>query len=353
MNWQIKPTEVTSKERMPVGERSDQAVRFDWFALSQRILEGNSLRAEDARELLRAPDTEILEILAAAYRVRRFYHGTRMRLNLLINAKSGLCGEDCAYCSQSKVSTAEISQYPLVNEDVIVSGARVAMERKAATYCIAISGRSPNARELERLCEAISRIKQSFPLRVCLSPGLLTLEQAQALKRAGLDRVNHNLNTGPRYYRQICSTHSYDDRLATLRSARRAGLELCCGGIVGMGEGEEDLVDFALALAELQPESVPINFLIPINGTPLAGHATPSPLFCLKALALFRFATPKSDLRIAAGREVHLGPLQPLGLFVANSIFVGDYLTTKGQPPEEDYRMITALGFEIEEVIHT
>lgn len=323
-----------------------------WFELSARILAGATLTAEDARRIVQAPNEEILELIAAAYRVRRQFHGTKVRLNMLINAKSGLCGEDCAYCSQSRVSTASIDRYPLVNEDVILAGAAVAMERKASTYCIAISGRSPTPRELEYLCRVISKIKERFPLRVCLSPGLLSLPQAQALKAAGLDRVNHNLNTARRYYAQICSTHSYEDRLATLRAARQAGLELCSGGIIGMGESEEDLVDFALALAELRPESVPINFLIPIAGTPLANQPTPTALHCLKVLALIRLATPASDLRIAAGREVHLGPLQPLGLFLANSIFVGDYLTTKGQPPEEDYRMIQALGFEIEEVIH-
>lgn len=322
------------------------------FRLSDEIIAGRRLTVEEVRAILQAPDTAILEILAAAYRVRRHFHGMKMRLNMLINAKSGLCGEDCAYCSQSKISTASIAKYPLLDEDVILAGAAAAVERKASTYCIAIAGRSPNPREMERLCQTISRIKERFPLKVCLSPGLLTLAQAEALKKAGLDRVNHNLNTGRRFYREICSTHTYEDRLATLKAARQAGLELCCGGIIGMGEGEDDLIDFILALGELRPESVPINFLIPIAGTPLEGRPAPSPLHCLKVLSLIRFATPTSDLRIAAGREVHLGPLQPLGLFVANSIFVGDYLTTKGQPPEEDYRMIAALGFEIEQVIH-
>lgn len=322
------------------------------FRLSDEIIAGRRLTAEEARAILRSPDTAILEILAAAYRVRRHFHGMKMRLNMLINAKSGLCGEDCAYCSQSKVSTASIAKYPLLDEEVILAGAAAAVERKASTYCIAIAGRSPNPRELDRLCRTISQIKERFPLKVCLSPGLLTLAQAEALKKAGLDRVNHNLNTGRRFYREICSTHTYEDRLATLRAARQAGLELCCGGIIGMGESEDDLIDFILALGELRPESVPINFLIPIPGTPLEGRPAPSPVHCLKVLCLTRFATPTSDLRIAAGREVHLGPLQPLGLFVANSIFVGDYLTTKGQPPEEDYRMIAALGFEIEQVVH-
>jgi len=323
-----------------------------WFELSERIVGGGSLTREDALSILRAPDTEILEILAAAYRVRRHFHGTRVCLNFLINAKSGLCGEDCAYCSQSKVSTASVARYPLVDEDRILEGARIAVSNKASTYCIATSGRSPSPAELDRLVKVIRAIKQDYPLRVCLSPGLLDADQARRLKAAGLDRINHNLNTSRAFYPTICSTHTYDERLATLRAAREAGLELCCGGLIGMGETEEDVADFALTLAEFQPEAVPINFLIPIEGTPLQGHHDLSPLYCLKVLAVLRFANPRSDLRIAAGREIHLGPLQPLGLFAANSIFVGGYLTTRGQPPEQDFAMIQALGFEIEQVGH-
>ncbi len=178
--------------------------------------------------------------------------------------------------------------------------------------------------------------------------GLLTEEQAARLKACGVDRINHNLNTSRRFYPQICTTHSYDERLATLQAVRRAGLEICSGGIVGMGEEEADVVDLALELGDLNVQALPVNFLEPIAGTPLAGKPLLNPRYCLKVLALFRLANPRSELRIAAGREMHLGPLQPLGLYAANSIFVGDYLTTKNQPPEEDYRMIEAMGFEVE-----
>lgn len=323
-----------------------------WFEFSDRILSGCPLTRDEAVAILHAPDSEILEILAAAYRVRRHFHGTRICLNFLINAKSGLCGEDCAYCSQSKVSTAAVPRYPLVDEDKILEGARMAVANKASTYCIAISGRSPTSTELDRLVDVIRDIKQTFPLRVCLSPGLLDLEQAKRLKQAGLDRINHNLNTSRNFYPKICSTHTYDQRLATLHTARQAGLELCSGGIIGMGETAEDVADFALTLREFRPEAIPINFLIPIQGTPLEDRHELTPMYCLKILSLFRFASPRSDLRIAAGREVHLGPLQPLGLFVANSIFVGDYLTTRGQAPHEDFSMIQALGFEVEQIGH-
>jgi biotin synthase len=167
------------------------------------------------------------------------------------------------------------------------------------------------------------------------------------LKAAGVDRVNHNLNTSRRFYPNICTTHSYQDRLDTLRAVRLSGMEICSGGIVGMGEEDSDLVDLALELGALAAEAVPINFLQPIPGTPLADTWRLDPRYCLKVLCLFRLANPQCELRMAAGREMHLRDLQPLGLFAANSMFVGDYLTTKGQPPEADYRMIESLGFEI------
>ena len=320
-----------------------------WLALADQVLQGHRLTAEQGLAILRSADSELLEVLAAAYRVRQHTWGNRVHLNFLMNAKSGLCGENCSYCSQSRVSEATIDKYNMVEEDQIFDGARVAAERQARTYCVVISGRAPQEREVDVICSVVRRIKDAFPLKLCASVGLLTPESAARLKTAGVDRVNHNLNTSERFYPQICTTHSYQDRVATLRAVRAAGLEICSGGIVGMGEEDVDVVDLAMRLAELQVEATPVNFLIPIPGIPLEKNARPlNPLYCLKVLALVRLSNPKVELRIAAGREIHLGSLQPLGLFAANSIFVGDYLTTKGQPPEEDYRMIRDLGFEIE-----
>lgn len=327
----------------------DQAAgRGRWQQLADGVLAGHALRAEEALQVLRAGDDELLAVLDAAYRVRRRWFGRRVHLNFLINAKSGLCGEDCAYCSQSKVSTAEIRRYPLLSDEQLLDGARLAAEHRAGTYCAAVSGRAPGERELQLFERVVPQIKARWGLKVCASVGLLSEAQARRLKAAGVDRVNHNLNTSRRFYARICTTHSYADRLATLRAVRAAGLELCSGVIVGMGEEQEDVVEMALTLAALQPEALPVNFLLPIGGTPLQAVRRLDPRYCLKVLSLFRLACPRSQLRIAAGREEHLGPLQALGLFVANSIFVGDYLTTRGQPPEEDLRMIAALGFEIE-----
>lgn len=318
----------------------------DWHELAGRVLEGHRLTDDEGLAVLRSGDEQLLEVLAAAYRVRYRWFGNRVHLNFLINAKSGMCGEDCGYCSQSKVSRAEIPKYDLLGPEQIVDGARMAARRRAKTYCIVISGRGPSRQDLDSLVAVVPRIKAAFDLKICVSVGLITPQQAARLKACGVDRVNHNLNTSRRFYPQICTTHSYEDRLETLRAVRDAGLEICSGAIVGMGEDDADVVELALRLGELGVEAVPVNFLQPIPGTPLEGIHRLNPRYCLKVLALFRLASPRCELRIAAGREMHLGSLQPLGLYPANSIFVGDYLTTKGQPPEEDYRMIEALGFE-------
>jgi biotin synthase len=318
-----------------------------WHELARRVLAGDRLSEAEGLAILRAADQELLDLLSAAYRVRFRRFGNRVALNFLINAKSGRCGEDCGYCSQSSISRADVPKYDLLDPETIFDGARIAAQRRAKTYCIVISGRGPSGAEIDRITRVVRRIKAEYPLKVCVSPGLLTPEQAMRLRRCGVDRINHNLNTSRRFYPNVCTTHDYQDRLDTLGAVRQAGMEICSGGIVGMGEEDADVVELALRLGELAVEAVPVNFLLPIPGTPLQGVQRLNPRYCLKALALFRLANPECELRIAAGRETHLGPLQPLGLYPANSIFVGDYLTTGGQPPEEDYRMIEALGFEV------
>lgn len=223
----------------------------------------------------------------------------------------------------------------------------MAAEREAKTYCIVISARGPSQREMDAITTIVPQIKAQYDLKICACLGLLTPEQAERLKACGVDKVNHNLNTSETFYGDICTTHTYGDRIATLQAVRSAGMELCSGGIVGMGEQDDDVVRMAFALRDLAVESIPVNFLNPITGTPLAGEGKLNPRYCLKVLAMFRFANPKSEIRIAGGRELHLGSLQPLGLYAANSIFVGDYLTTKGQAPAADYKMVEDLGFVI------
>jgi biotin synthase len=318
-----------------------------WGNLARQVLAGEPLSPEQGLDVLACPDDDLLDLLAATFRVRQHYFGRKVQLYFLMNAKSGLCQEDCGYCSQSKVSEADIPKYNLLNRQQLLDGARVAAERQAKTYCIVISGRGPTEREMQALTTLIPEIKQQFDLKICACLGLLTDDEARRLKACGVDRVNHNLNTSEEHHEQIVSTHTYQDRLDTLRAVRDAGMEMCSGGIVGMGESDADVVQMALVLRDLGVHSIPVNFLNPIDGTPLAGVRHLNPRYCLKVLCLFRLANPDREIRIAGGRELHLGSLQPLGLYAANSLFVGDYLTTKGQAPEADYEMIEQLGFEV------
>jgi biotin synthase len=317
--------------------------------LADKALRGECLTREEARSVLKASDEQLPDLIQAGWRVRFANSGRRVKLHMLINAKSGLCEEDCHYCSQSRPSTAYIDSYPLLSEKEILEGARRAVAAKALRYCIVISGRGPRPKEMVEIASAVRTIKRETPLSLCCSLGLLTREDAKTLKAAGVDRVNHNLNTSERFYKEICSTHTYGDRMETLKNAREAGLELCSGGIVGMGESDEDLIEMALALREIKPDSIPINFLHPVEGTPLGLQTPPSPTRGLKVLCLFRFLHPTTEIRIAGGREHNLRSLQAQALYIGDSIFVGGYLTTPGQKPEEAWRMIEDLGFEVEE----
>jgi biotin synthase len=317
--------------------------------LADKALARERLSVDEALAVLRSEDEELLALLQAAFRVRRAHFGRKVKLNMLINAKSGICPEDCGYCSQSIVSTAEIPRYQLLAADVLVAGAREAWARKAGTYCIVASGRRPSPRELREIVGAVRRIKEELPMKVCACLGLLSDEDAILLSEAGVDRYNHNLNTSSDHHGKITTTHTYEDRVATVEAVKRAGISPCSGFIAGMGENDEQLVDLAFALRELDADSIPVNFLNSIPGTPLEGVHELDPRRCLRILALLRLVCPSKEIRVAGGREVNLRSLQPLALYPANAIFIGDYLTTEGQAAESDYRMLADLGFEIEE----
>jgi biotin synthase len=299
--------------------------------------------------VLHSTDEQILALLDAAYRVRLRFCGRRVHLHMLINAKSGLCPEDCHYCSQSRVSEADIEKYPMVSVERLLDGARRAALARSRRYCIVISGRGITDHEVDYLAGAVRRIKEEVDIGICCSVGLLTEERARRLREAGVEQLNHNLNTSARYYPEICTTHTYEDRVNTLEAARRAGLNLCSGAIFGQGETDEDIVDVALALRDLRPQSIPVNFLLPIDGTPFATLKYVSAHDCLRILCLMRFLNPDQEIRVSAGREAHLRSLQPLALYPANSVFVSGYLTEPGQAYQETWRMIEDLGFEIEE----
>ncbi len=321
---------------------------IDFHTLAEKALRDEVLTRDESLAVLQAPNVSLLDLLSAAYRVRHRYFGNRVRLQMLLNAKSGACQEDCRYCSQSSISTADIERYGLVSRESMVEGARRAAAAKAQRYCVVISGRSPLDRDIEQIGEAVRAIKREIPIQVCCSLGLLNESQAKSLKAAGVDRINHNLNTSEAYHGEICTTHTFRDRLETIRHARTAGLEICSGGILGMGEADEDVVDLALALREVKPHSIPLNTLHPVAGTPLQDRRELSPQRCLKVLCLFRFLHPRTEIRAAGGREFNLRSLQPLALYPADSLFVDGYLTTPGQPAPDAWRMITDLGFEVE-----
>ena len=319
----------------------------DYDRLAETALAGGLLSRDDAKAVLAAPDADVLALSHAAFRVRRAHFGTRVQLYYLKNAKSGLCPEDCRYCSQGRDSAADIDRYPMLSADRLLAGAADAAAAGARTYCIVASGRGPSNREVKHVADVAARIKAEHGLHICACLGLLKEGQAETLKAGGVDRINHNLNTGRGNHDAVVTTHTYDDRLATLKKAREAGLELCSGLIVGMGESADDLVDAALELRELRAESVPVNFLHAIDGTHFEKRRELDPRYCLKVLAMYRFLLPTAELRVAGGREVNLRSLQPLALYAANSLFVSDYLTTAGRPASEDHRMIEDLGFEV------
>jgi biotin synthase len=324
---------------------------MNWNALADKALAGDAPTRAEALAVLDSPDGELLAVLNAAFRVRERYHGRDVRLHVLRNAKSGLCPEDCGFCSQSLSAASGVERYRMQTVDELVEGAREAQRLGAVKYCMVTATRGPSPRELDVVCEAVRRIKAEVPIRICTSLGLLGAGQAERLAEAGVDRFNHNLESSRRFFPEVCSTHTYDDRVATVRAAKAAGMQACCGGIFGMGETLEDRVDLAFELRELEVESIPVNFLDPRPGTPLAAAERLRPTECLRALAMMRFVNPSRDIRAAGGREVTLGHLQPLALYPANSMFTRGYLTTPGRDHEADVRMIEDLGFRVAEVI--
>ncbi|MGR7001038.1 biotin synthase BioB [Yinghuangia aomiensis] len=317
--------------------------------LTAKALRREAPGQEEALALLATGDDDVLDVVAAAGRVRREFFGRRVKLNHLVNMKSGMCPEDCSYCSQRLGSASEILKYSWISEDEAAQAAGRAIEAGAKRVCLVASGRGPGDRDIERVAGTVGAIKDAAPdVEVCVCLGLLKPGQAERLREAGADAYNHNLNTSAENYRDICSTHTFDDRVRTVGDAKSAGLSPCSGAIFGMGESDDDVVDIAFALREVDPDSVPVNFLIPFEGTPMQGRWELTPHRCLRILALFRFVFPDVEVRLAGGREIHLRALQPLALHLANSIFLGDYLTSEGQPGAADLAMIADAGFVVE-----
>jgi biotin synthase len=309
--------------------------------------ERRPLTREEAGAVAAVPLDELPDLIALAHRVRLEYCGDAVELESLINAKSGACPEDCAFCSQSARYSTDVDVYPFLDLDEVLTAAKATREAGATQFCIVVAVRGPNERLLTKVIEAVQTVHDETGLEVACSLGLLTAEQAQRLADADVRRYNHNLEAPREVFPSICTTHTYDDRVETARLAIDAGMELCSGGILGMGETLEQRVDFAFELAELAPCEVPINFLMP-SGTPLGEERRISPREALQAIALFRLVLPDAWLRLAGGRELVLGELQAMGLLAgANALIIGNYLTTGGRPAEEDHALLDALGMPV------
>ncbi len=329
---------MTASKRIPV----------DPFALTSRISAGHRLTVAEARLIISTTDEQTLTLVSAAGRLRRKHFANTVKVNYLVNLKSGLCPEDCAYCSQRLGSKAEILKYTWLKPEEAVRQAGLGIAGGASRVCLVASGKGPTDRDVTRVSTMIDQLKTEHPqIEVCACLGILKDGQAAELKQAGADAYNHNLNTAQSLYPQICSTHSYQERVDTVEQAKSAGLSPCSGLIVGMGESTDQLIEAVFALRDLNSDSIPVNFLMPFDGTPLEGTWNLSPLACLRILALVRLACPDKELRIAAGREMHLRSMQATALEVANSIFLGDYLTSEGQDARTDLAMISDAGFVV------
>lgn len=311
--------------------------------------ENSVLTREEAIKILNTPDEELNELIAKAEKLRRKYKGNHVSIHILTNARSGNCSQDCAYCAQSCRSKAEIDKYKWVSDEKLYKDNDFVNEHHLSRHCIGLSGMKFTDEEIEELARRIRKMKATGT-HLCCSIGFLTEKQALILKNAGLDRINHNLNSSRAYYKNICKTHTFDQRVENIKMLQRLGFEICSGGIIGMGESKEDVADMLLELREIQPQALPINFLLPIPGTPLENADTSylTTSYCMKVLCLARLLVPKSDIRCAAGREVYFKGEEKRLLSVVDSIFASGYLTADGQGIEDTIKAITDAGFTYE-----
>lgn len=329
---------------------SDAGTVTPLIAAARRAVIGErrALTRAELLALAKVEDAAVPALLALADDVRTEYCGNTAAVEVLFNAKRGGCSEDCNFCSQSARYATGVEPERLHEVEEFVEAARAAHRRGAGEFCIVVAVRGPSQRLLERVIEAVRRIKAELPLDVAVSLGIMDAAQIDALARAGVDKVNHNLETSRRYFPSICTTHTYDERLDTCRRVRERGIELCCGGIIGMGEMLEDRIDFLAALQELEPGEVPINFLNPRPGTPFGDRSLVEPTEALRFVALTRLALPRALVRFAGGREITLQGLQAVGMLSgASGLILGDYLTTEGRNDDDDFAMLSQLGFEV------
>ena len=320
-----------------------------WERIRGMAMSGEGIGAGDALGVLSLPNAALWRLLDLTEGVRRRFKGDGIRLCSIVNAKSGLCSEDCSFCAQSSRSAAEIRKYPLLPPEAILRAARMAKEQGAREFSIVASGLSMRKREeLSRVGDAVERIRTELGLETCVSLGTLPAEDISYLLSRGLRSVHHNLETSRSFFPKVCTTHDYEEDVAAVRAAKEAGAWVCCGGIFGLGESPEDRVELALTLRELGVDSIPVNFLNPVPGTPLSGRRELAPMECLRIIAMLRLTNPTREIIVCGGREVNLRDLQAL-MFAAGATgtMAGNYLTTAGRPAEEDLRMLRDLGLAL------
>ena len=312
-------------------------------------LKGDSIAWTEAERLVEFEGQDLIDLLHAAGHVARRHFGRTINLCTIVNAKSGRCSEDCKFCAQSAYHNTNVDVYPLLSKEQLVEAAQKMDTEGMDRFGIVTSGKGITSDEdLITIIKAIKEIKRTTRLEVCASLGILSLKQLIDLKAAGLARYHHNIETALSFYDLICSTHTYSVREETVRNAQKAGLEVCCGGIIGLGETWQHRIEMAFALRDLDPDSIPINILNPIKGTALENRPLTPPLDVLKTIALFRFVNPTKSLRYAGGREVNMGDLQSLGLIYGlDGMMTGNYLTTMGREPRQDKKMVKDMGFAI------
>jgi biotin synthase len=315
--------------------------------LEELILKGSAITKEDAVFISGIAGSDILDLFASANRIRLHFRGNRVGLCSIINAKSGSCSEDCSFCAQSSQSQAKIDPYPLLNIERVIQKARKVKKYGIRRFSIVTSGKKVSGKDLIEIADMLAVIKK-LGIMPCASLGLLGGDELSALKAAGLDRYHHNLETSSQYFPKICNTHSYADKLQTIRAAQAAGLSLCSGGIFGLGETWQDRIDMAFALRDLDVDSVPINFLIPLSGTALEKKDLLHPLEALKIVSLYRFILPQKEIRVCGGRMQVLGEFNSMIFFAgADGMITGNYLTTLGRSPEDDLRFVNTLNLRM------
>ncbi len=325
-------------------------MNFTYEKLLNKSLNNEIISEDEIKWILTDKEVELLPLLYTAYKVRYKYFENKVKIHVINNVKNGNCSENCSYCAQSKESVNKIEKYPIREKQEILADAKVAYENGTYRYCLVFAGSRQNDKDMEYICDVVKDIKANYKMEVCVSAGFLDEKKVNLLKNAGVNRYNHNLNTSSGYYGSICSSHTYKDRVDTIKLAKGGGLDICSGVILGMGETLDDLVKITRELKDINVQSIPVNFFIPVEGHRIKDYQKLTPEYCLKLLSIFRLCLPKAEIRIAGGREYHLRGMQILSLYPCNSLFANGYLNIAGDPLAETKKMIEDGGFVVDRI---